>query len=202
MKQFTFASHEEYLEAQRITTLRRKAANEINPARRRSFTRPEVVEAIRAIQPGPVVLGMCHGVGGGEELDMLAAALGGAWVGTDIVEEMCDGARIVCWDFSAPRPEWVGKFDASFTNALDHAREPMVTLATWFGQLAPGGVLYVCWSRWHNRLSRHPLKRSDCLAADRDEYRGMLAAFGRLRAEVEVFDDKQIQHVVFAAENR
>lgn len=202
MKQFTFASHEDYVEAQRITTLRRLAACEVNPGRRRSFTRPEVVEAIKAIQPGTVRLGICHGVGGGEELDMLASGLGGEWIGTDIVEEMCDGARIVCWDFSAERTEWVGKFDAVFTNALDHAREPMVTLATWFGQLAPGGVLHVCWSRWHNKLSHNPLKRSDCLAANRDEYRGMLAAVGRLRAEVEVYDEKGIQHVVFAVENK
>ena len=203
MKQFTFATYEEYVEAQRITTLRRREKKAMCPTKNVNFTQPEVVAAIQGIQyeargGDAVRRGVCHGAGHAEEIDMLEAALGGKWFGTDIVAEMCDGLRVVQWDFSIDRDDWRGAFDAIFTNALDHARFPRAAVAVWMGQLAPGGVLFVTWSGWHNKLSKHPLKRSDCFAASREEYRGLLGEFGQVIAEVAVVDANRVEHVVFA----
>ncbi len=64
-------------------------------------------------------------------------------IGTDISETATQFPGVVVWDFHEVNPDWLGRFDFVYTNALDQAAEPERALAAWAGQLAPGGRVYV-----------------------------------------------------------
>lgn len=194
MDQHEFSSHRKYVQAQRRVTLS-KIKKPIN----RVFTSQKVVDAIYKHYQNRlafVLSGMCHGVRKGQELDLFESVFPVAhWIGTEIVEELCDGERVVFADFSEDRKEWQGAFDLIYTNSFDHARYPEETLNTWMGQLRSGGCLYIEWTRWHAKLGRRQ-NRADCFAAERDDYHAMFANVGRVD-EIEIQEDR-FKRVIFA----
>lgn len=196
--QFEFKSDEEYIEAQRSLTLRKlnKTLKAQGPeAKQRVFTSAKVVDAIqehyKESHRGGIytkIYGLCHGVRQGGELDLFEDRFGGDWIGTEIVEELCDGERVIHADFSdPPRKEWIGNFDIVYSNSLDHARNPYKTVKSWLSCLSPDGCLYIEWTRWHNKLGRRGNK-ADCFAATEEEYMLLLAAAGRGDDVIEIED--------------
>ena len=123
---------------------------------------------------GHVSYGMCHGARAGQEVDWFRDEFPGAKIwGTDLFPK---GHLSVCkWDFSRPRRKWVGKFDFVYSNALDHAMDPVATLKCWFNQLKPDGFLLIQWSRYHIRSLC-----GDCFGAHFHEYIAMLNSIGKV----------------------
>jgi hypothetical protein len=168
-----FESYEEYLKEQRRLTLRKAFRT-----RHRVFTVPEVVAAIKNDYPFLTVReGCCHGVRKGEEVDFFAESLGGHWIGTEIVKELCDDKKVICADFSEDREEWRQRFDVIYSNAYDHSPNPQVTAQVWVNSLAQTGRLYVEWTPWHEKLGQRG-NRADCFAASFEEYSAIFAAAG------------------------
>ena len=184
MQQHEFGKYQDYIDAQCKLT-----RGKIERGNVRCFTSPFVVEAIRQNHPHPVERGMCHGVRYGEELDMFERELGGRWIGTEIVPELCDGQRIIRADFSDVRNSWIGEFDMIYSNSLDHARDPYKTLKAWIACLSPVGWLYIEWGVWHGKLGQRENK-ADCFAATEDECLELVLSAGRLCRTIGVCSPK------------
>lgn len=182
MEQHTFESYGDYVNAQRRVTHKNMKKPEMP-----CFTSMKVVEAIRDIHNKPIEFGLCHGCRDGQELAMFEGCLGGSWVGTEIVEELCDNLRIFHHDFSDIRNDWIGKFDVIYSNSLDHARDPFRALKAWIACLSEEGSLYVEWTLWHGRLGVKGNK-ADCFAATDHEYEELLLKAGRIVNKIEIED--------------
>lgn len=197
MKRYEFSSHGRYVRAQRRVTL-----SKIKRPAIRVFTSQKAVDAIHKYCQDRLFFvqhGMCHGVRKGEELDLFDAVFPTAhWIGTEIVEELCDDERVINANFSDDRDEWIGKFDLIYTNSFDHARYPQETLKTWMSQLRPGGHLFVEWTPWHAKLGKR-WNRADCFAATRAEYKKLFDDVGGV-TEIEVVE-KRFTRVIFAVQN-
>ena len=168
-----FESDKDYIKAQRAVTLRKIE-------RARVLVSVKTVNAIWHHFYMPTVFkGLCHGVRQGGELALFESKFGGGdWIGTEIVEELCDGERIIHANFSdPPRPEWLGHFDIIYSNSLDHARDPLETVKTWLTCLVPNGFLYIEWTRWHSKIGNRG-NRADCFAATEEEYLSLLEKAG------------------------
>lgn len=87
--------------------------------------------------------GICHGARTGYEVEWLRERLGGDVIGTDIADTAAAIPNMETWDFHDERPEWRGRFDFVYTNALDHAFDPAKALRVWAGQVVPQGRIYV-----------------------------------------------------------
>ena len=198
MKQYQFDAYDDYLEAQKTVT-RRKVANPNG----RCFTSPLMMDLIAENQSSIALVqhGCCHGVRRGEELQMLEDRLGGHWVGTEVLEELCDGKRVLHHDFTSPKPEWVGLFDVVYSNSLDHSISPLITLRTWLGSLATDtGRLYVEWTPWHDKLGKKH-NRADCFAASLTEYNEMLTSVGCVERILVVDEGRYRRHVFVIKSN-
>lgn len=176
MKQFTFDTYDKYLYAQRRTTLNRHG----NPVTKFS-SELGVIQAIVKYHPTPIKFGLCHGVRHEDEIDLFEQETGGEWIGSEIVEELCDGKRIIHADFSDVLNGWKGKFDIVYSNALDHARDPEVAVKAWLTELNITGRLYIEWNKCHNKLGVG-INKADCFAASYEEYKEMLEKLGDIEA--------------------
>jgi len=173
MESYTFDNYDEYVHAQRRTTLHKTN----RPQGYRPFVGHRAVRTIAKHYGKPPHHGLCHGVRGGEELDLFEQIVGGDWVGTEIVEELCDGMRIIHHDFEQPRLDWRGRFDIVYSNSLDHARSPETAVSEWLRQLSDVGVLYIEWTKFSSRLGKG-WNRADCWAATRVEYADLISVCG------------------------
>ena len=99
--------------------------------------------------------GCCHGARNGcclrglqavtqrDEVEWLRNRLGGNIIGTDISDTATQYPNMEVWDFHDDNPDWRGRFDFVYTNALDHAFEPARALKTWVAQIVPQGRIYI-----------------------------------------------------------
>lgn len=180
MELITFKSYDAYVAAQRRTTL-----HKINrPQGYQPFAGQRAVKTIAKAHLHPVHRGLCHGVRGGEELDLFERHVGGDWIGTEIVEELCDGARIIHHDFERRRQDWLGLFDIVYSNSLDHAQHPAVAVYEWLCQLSHTGRLYVEWTKFSTRLGKG-WNKADCYAASLDEYIRLIEIHGVVHDVIE-----------------
>ena len=69
--------------------------------------------------------------------------------GTDISPTAIKYPDTIEWDFHDVKPEWVGKYDFIYSNALDHSHNPELCLGSWVSCLNSNGVLIVEWSSSH-----------------------------------------------------
>jgi hypothetical protein len=183
MKLHKFKTYDDYVEAQKRTT-RRKMQR-----RKRCYTSDGVVDAIVSYHlsaAGNVAYGICHGVRYGEELNKFEARFKeGNWLGTEIVPELCDGVRILNYDFAHVKDGWIGHFDFMYTNSFDHSRDPDETVKIWISCLSPNGRLYIEWTPWHGKLGRG-LSSADCFAATKDEYMEIFQKAGTVEHVMEL----------------
>ena len=91
------------------------------------------------------VTGICHGARNGFEVDLFQRLVGtdSQIIGTDISHTAAQYKDLVVWDFHDENPDWVGKFDFVYTNALDQSWKPKAAISTWLNQLKPNGCLVV-----------------------------------------------------------
>ena len=87
--------------------------------------------------------GCCHGARTGYEVEWLRERLGGDIIGTDIADTATQFPNMEVWDFHDDNPDWRGRFEFVYTNALDHAFEPARALKTWAAQIVPRGRIYI-----------------------------------------------------------
>ncbi len=176
MKQNKFSTYEDYVDSQKVIT-RRKMQR-----RPKCFAAISVIKSIKDYHSkiGSVKNGLCHGVRFGKEIDLLEREFHeGEWVGTEIVDELCDGKRILCMDFCDVPNKWIGNFDLIYSNSFDHVRYPRKVAKAWISCLSDIGRLYIEWSPWHEKLGRGRGK-GDCFSANRDEYEALFKKFGIL----------------------
>ncbi len=130
-----YSSYDEYVAAQDEAN-KRKLSN--------VWIRAETVEKIKLNTPHGVAAILCHGTRNGAEQKMFAAQFPAAHVlGTDIADTAYTFPNTVKHDFHDAKPEWLGKFDIVYSNALDHAVKPTVALRTWKAQLSPTGRMFI-----------------------------------------------------------
>lgn len=172
-----FKSHEHYVEVQRRTACRRGPGP--------YFTDAEIERIARWLKSrgvdGPL-RGICHGARAGLEADEIVKHFPAADVfGTDLFpysgksDRHPGESKVVEWDFSERRSEWIGAFDLIYSNSLDHARDPEGTVAVWMEQLKPGGHLCVQWT-----ASDVKACSGDCFGATLWEYVQLMNSHGRV----------------------
>lgn len=100
---------------------------------------------------GSVKCGLCHGTRNGVEQAWFKKYLGMdvQVLGTEISPTAIKYPDTIEWDFHDVKPEWVGKFDFIYSNALDHSHNPELCLGSWVSCLNTNGVLIVEWSLSH-----------------------------------------------------
>ncbi len=173
MKQHTFESYEDYINTQQTLTRRKVRWGNKN----HTILRKTVLRIYdHHYKVGKVSRGVCHGVRYGDELDMFEQVFdSGEWIGTEIFQDLCDGKRILCQDFSFVPVGWVGSFDLIYSNALDHSLDPVATIKSWLSCLSNDGRLYIEWvTSGSDRLGKFT-SRADCFAADKVEYHKLLS---------------------------
>jgi len=97
---------------------------------------------------GPVRFGLCHGTRKGLEQAWFTQHLGGVEViGTEISDTASQFPQTVQWDFHDENPDWAGRADFVYSNSWDHAFDPVKAFSAWMGQLRPGGLLLLDYTR-------------------------------------------------------
>lgn len=138
----TYPSYEEYRAVQ-ILHNRRKIGRVWADA----HTLDAIAVRLDALFGDGPILGLCHGTRNGFEQNHFNAVSPGYRVtGTDISPTAADYPNSVQWDFHDENPDWLGRFDFVYSNSLDQSWQPRQALATWLGQLKPGGVLVLEYS--------------------------------------------------------
>jgi len=204
MKQHKFDDLEDYRDTQIRLTRTKYRKNDGHP---KCYTTETVVQSIFNALIGSHFddmgtftfddsdAGLCHGVRTGDEIDMFTATFGGTWIGTEITPECCDGVKIIEHDFHEIRSDWIDKFKIVYTNALDHAHDPIHALRVWIDQLKPDGRLIIEWSKWSATFRSR--NRADCFAASENEYRDMLEQVATIEEMVKVIDDETFNRTLF-----
>tara|TARA_R110000868_G_scaffold886_4_gene6745 strand:+ start:2734 stop:3306 length:573 start_codon:yes stop_codon:yes gene_type:complete len=91
---------------------------------------------------------ICHGTRAAYEQEFFKIYFPDAEIiGTEISDNATEYPMTVQHDFNVQKPEWVGKFDIIYSNAIDHSIDPKATLSTWRDQLNSTGRLYVEYSQ-------------------------------------------------------
>jgi len=169
MEFYNHKSREQYRKAQIVRFHAKEERLWMQPA-----TADEIARMAR-LHFGDQGAALCHGARNGRELHLLGDRLPG-WtiIGTDIAPDCTKYPGMIHHDFHEPRPEWEGRMDIVYTNALDHALQPDRAVATWIQQLHPFGCLLVEWTPSHAGHTNN----ADCFAATLDEYWQLLDVFG------------------------
>lgn len=108
---------------------------------------------------------VCHGCRSGVEVSLFMKFNPEAEViGTDVYKGgfRLDKKHFRHIDFDLVPEEWIGYFDAVYSNSIDHSRDPILTLNSWRLELKPTGICYVTFY-WGRGVSR-----SDCFQLNRE----------------------------------
>jgi hypothetical protein len=97
-----------------------------------------------------LAFGICHGTRRGDEQRWFGENLQCHVIGTDISETATQFPNSVQWDFHELNPEWEGKADFIYSNALDHSYDPEACLNTWIKTLRIGGLCIIEHSNMHS----------------------------------------------------
>lgn len=96
---------------------------------------------------------LCHGSNMGFEMAYFREALPESEVwGTELAPKTAKMANwTLNWDFHVVKPEWRGRADFVYSNALDHSPDPALAVTRWMEEVAPGGAVVIEWSRFQIR---------------------------------------------------
>lgn len=168
MRLYRHSSYDEYRDAQIEKNLKKLE---------RVFVTPHEVAVIAERIPRPVTLGLCHGVRNGWEVHAFRRALGSdAIIGTEISPTAAEMEGCIVWDFHDVKPEWLGRTDFIYSNALDHSYDPAMCLGRWISCLSSRGV---CVIDWHKTLLSR-VDRADCFKATTREVGRLCEGVGRV----------------------
>jgi len=176
MKLIEFLDYNHYVKAQKSTVMRRGMGPYFTDAEMEAIgewsQRKELI----------VKRGICHGARNGLEADELMNQFPGSTIfGTDLFpysgksSSSRGKAKVIEWDFGKPHSKWKGRFDLIYSNSLDHAQDPIKTLAVWYEQLTSNGALFIQWNR-----SDVGVKSGDCFGAELSEYIALMNVAGRV----------------------
>lgn len=171
MKLYEYTDYEEYMNAQLAAHHRKRTS---------TWALQENIQYLAGVvrqccgKVGPE-FGICHGTRGGHEQRWFAQALQCPVIGTEASHESRDIPATVVWDFHRPRSDWIGAADFVYSNALDHAFNPLVALETWSQQLLPGGALLIEHS--DDCDGEDAVTRWDPFGADRQEVAAMVSRY-------------------------
>lgn len=88
--------------------------------------------------------GLNHGTRCGFEQKWFMEALPDVKVlGTELSPEAKDFPNTIVWDFHEVKPEWEGKVDFVYSNALDHSYNPEYAVQQWMKEVSRNGVLVI-----------------------------------------------------------
>lgn len=103
---------------------------------------------------------LAHGTRSGYEQRWFMEALPGTKViGTEISEKAKLIPNTIQWDFHEVKPEWEGKVDFVYSNALDHSYSPSYAVQQWMKEVSQDGVLIIEHSDFHTKGTQ--LKKTD-----------------------------------------
>lgn len=143
MKIYEYKDYDEYIKSQKETTK--------NKYGKLVYVRKEVVNGIYlALKDEKVESILCHGTRSGEEQKMFKEFFNCYVWGSELSKKASSADMTTIWDFNKVNPEWIGKFDIVYSNALDHSITPIETLKVWRDQLSENGRLLIEWTDTQN----------------------------------------------------
>ena len=183
MKVFQYKNYDHYVEEQ-MRGNKEKESRQFNGQVR-------IKEIHRRIPTTSVTSIICHGTrSGGEQKEFLKYYPNAYVIGTEISDTATKYELTVEHDFSVQKEQWVNKFDIVYSNAIDHAFDPTVTITTWKEQLSPTGKLAVDWNTAHSLKST----AMDPVSGSVKEFKNFLAA-NQLKIEHEIPSNKWITFI-------
>lgn len=143
MKIYEYKDYDEYIKAQKETTDHKYG--------KLVYVRESVVRGIHlALKDEKIESILCHGTRSGEEQKLFKRIFNCYVWGSELSEKATNADMTTIWDFNKVNPEWVGKFDIVYSNALDHSITPIETLKVWADQLSENGRLLIEWTDSQN----------------------------------------------------
>lgn len=134
MKIYQYKSYDEYVDAQ-VKANVQKIKN--------VWVSKRTIQTIAKLQPNANTI-LCHGTRNAAEQKYFQESYPSAEIiGTEISHTADQFPMTVQWDFHNVKPEWVGKFDIVYSNAIDHSYDPTMLITTWRNQLSLNGTLYI-----------------------------------------------------------
>lgn len=157
------------------------------------WIKPRELEAIAKhinINIESPVLGICHGVRNGWEVQQFAEYTKAKVIGTDISPTVKEFDNCIQWDFHDVKDEWIDNVDFIYSNSFDHSHSPGVCLDTWMSCLKPNGICYI-----HHGDYTHEGEtgdQADCFNLSTNEMRKFLSSKYRIKDEFYPMDNKRI----------
>jgi hypothetical protein len=143
MKVYEYKNYDEYIKAQKETTELKYG--------KLVYIQINVAQAIyESLKNKNIKSILCHGTRSGEEQKLFKEYFGCYVWGSELSEKAAKAEMTTIWDFNKVNPDWVGKFDIVYSNALDHSITPIETLKVWRDQLTLDGRLLIEWSDSQN----------------------------------------------------
>lgn len=143
MKVYEYKDYDEYIKAQKETTDKKYG--------KLVYVRKKVVEGIyEALKSENVKSILCHGTRSGEEQKLFKKHFNCYVWGSELSEKASNAEMTTIWDFNMVNPDWIGKFDIVYSNALDHSITPIETIGVWGNQLSENGWLLIEWTDRRN----------------------------------------------------
>lgn len=121
--------------------------------------------------------GLAHGTRCGFEQQDFMAALKHKDVkvlGTELSPEAAVFKDTIIMDFHEVKPEWEGKVDVVYSNALDHSPNPELALKAWMKEVSPDGALVI----EHSKYSMKTDRKIDVFAGSVDTYKKLIESTG------------------------
>jgi hypothetical protein len=155
----------------------RRVQNESNRLKlSETYARPDIIDLVcqHARKHIPRVGGiLCHGVGNGAELTWFGERFPRVeLLGTDIADSATSFPNTIQWDFHHGSDHWYGQWSVVYTNAWDHAMEPVRAFRAWAESLHRGGILYLEYGPLHGVSGTD---QADLFSADRAVLSRMVA---------------------------
>lgn len=98
-------------------------------------------------------------------------------LGTEISPNAKDFPYTIVWDFHEVKPEWEGKADFVYSNALDHSYNPKYAVQQWMKEVSPKGALVLEHNKWHKQRNG----KIDIFRAKLEEYEQLIKSAGNFK---------------------
>lgn len=97
--------------------------------------------------------GLCHGTRRGIEQQTFINNLHCEVLGTEISPTAIQFPNTIEWDFHEVKDEWIGNCDFVYSNAWDHAMEPVKAIGNWIKCLNENGICILEYNPGHMHSS-------------------------------------------------
>ena len=134
MKTYEYANYDEYLNSQVEANVKKL---------RNVYVEKRTIKRVCENKKEAATI-LCHGTRNAAEQFYFKEFFKSAEIiGTEVSHTASQFPMTVQHDFNVEKKEWIGKFDIVYSNAFDHAFDPINTIKIWSNQLSPTGKLYL-----------------------------------------------------------